>query len=148
MDPVRDGVAAVAAHDGEALARATCPARRSTSPFIVQGIGFAVDGLDGDAGLDLITFDASRVEISELERDGDTAIVRLAGVLVERVDPDAWERAYRAAAAARGEAADEAWVGEIRGRIGDGTVELPLDQNVRVVLAGGAWQICEPEPSP
>lgn len=148
VDPVRDAVQAIAAHDDAAAQRVLCTDQRQREPFIVSGIGWAVDGLDGDEGLALIEFDPTPVTVVETARDGDTATVHLGGVLVEHIDPDAWEAAYRTAASGRGEAVDEAWIAEIRGRIGDGTVELPLDQDVRVVLGGATWSVCEPAPSP
>jgi hypothetical protein len=148
VDPVRDALRAIAEHDDAAAQRALCADQRAREPFIVSGIGWAVDGLDGDDGQALIAFDTTRVTVAETAREGDTATVHLGGVLVQRIDPDAWEAAYRTAAQARGETPDDAWIAEIRGRIGDGTVELPLDQDVRVQLGGGAWSVCEPAASP
>jgi hypothetical protein len=157
-DAVRGALAATVAHDLSAAALYVCPERRSDGgpeppehgdlPFTISGITGAVDGLSFEEGFAMITFDASGLSVVEERRDGDVALVSLAGVLVEFIDPVRYEAAYRAGIAARGEPVDQELLDQVLGLIGGGRYELPVDQSVRVVRQDGIWHVCELPPTP
>ncbi|HET9344062.1 MAG TPA: hypothetical protein VFO05_00045 [Candidatus Limnocylindrales bacterium] len=144
IDAVRGAVTSTAAHDLPAAAAYVCVERRldGSLPFTIEGITGAVDGLPFEEGFAMITFDATGLVAVEERRDGDEASVRLSGVLVESIDPVRYETAYRASVAARGEPVDQELLDQVVGLIGNGRYDLPVDQSVRVIRRGGAWQIC------
>jgi hypothetical protein len=149
-DAVAGAVAGTAAHDLVAAASYVCPERRDVGQlsFIIYGITGAVDGLSFEEGFALIDFDTSGLSIVEERRDGDVAMVRLSGTLVETIDPAGYETAYRAGIAARGEPVDQPLLDQVLHLIGDGTYELPVEQTVRVVNRNGLWMVCESPPTP
>lgn len=148
-DPVRRALAAMVAHDLDTARSYVCTERRGhvTLPFIVSGLMAPVDGLEFEAGYTLITFDATRLVVTEARRDAEQAWIAISGVLSERVDPGRYEAAYRSAVTARGEPVDEALLGGVLRLIGDGEVDLPVDELVRVIRENGTWAICEVAPT-
>lgn len=150
IDAVAGAVAGTVAHDLVAAASYVCPERRVVGQlsFIIPGITGAVDGLSFEEGFDLITFDPSGLSIAEERRDGEVAMVRRSGTLLETIDPARYEAAYRAGIAARGEPVDQPLLDQVLHLIGDGTYGLEIDETVRVVNRDGIWQVCELPPMP
>lgn len=150
VDAVRGTVAGTVAHDLQAAAAHVCPEGRPDYPlpFIIYGLTGAVDGLSLEEGFALITFDATGLPIVEEGRSRDEASVLLSGVLVESIDPAAYESAYRVAVAARGEPVDQELLDQVLNLLGAGRYALPVEQTVRVVRQNGTWKVCEPVPTP
>lgn len=155
-DTVREAFRKMAAHDLAGASTLVCPAQRHPSalPFSVSGIfepiGY-ISGSDNVAeSLALIDLDISRVRVEDVRANEGTVLVPVSGVLGERLDPVELETIWRATAAERGEAVDEAWLQDVLTRVRAGPIELDLGRELRAVQVmriGGAWLICEPLPS-
>lgn len=155
-DTVREAFRRMAAHDLAGASALVCPAQRDPGalPFIVSGIfepiGY-ISGADNIAeSLALIELDISDVRVEEVRADEGTVLVPVSGVLRERLDPVELETIWRATAAERDEAVDEAWLQDVLTRVRSGPIELDLDSElsaVQVMRIGDTWLICEPLPS-
>ena len=152
-DTVREAFRKMAANDLAGASTLVCPAQRDPNalPFIIGGIfepiGY-ISGADNVAGsLALMELDISDVRVGKVQADEGTVLVPVRGVLRERLDSVELENIWRATAAERGEAVDEAWLQEVLARVRSGPIELELDSDVQVMQIGGAWLICEPLPS-
>jgi hypothetical protein len=156
-DTVRAAFERMAAHDLAGASALVCPAQRDPRalPFIVSGIFEPVGYISGSDNipetLAMIELDISDVRIGNATADGGSVLVPVSGTLRERLDPVELEAAWRATAAERGEAVDEAWLQDVLTRVRSGPIELELDSElgaVQVMKLGGAWLICQPLPSP
>jgi hypothetical protein len=155
-DTVREAFRRMAANDLAGASMLVCPAQRDPNalPFSVSGIFEPIGYISGSdnvpESLALIDLDISRVRVEDVRSDEGTVLVPVNGVLGERLDPVELEAIWRATAAERGEAVDEAWLQDVLARVRAGPIELDLGSELRAVQVmriGGAWLICEPLPS-
>lgn len=152
-DAVHRALEGIVAHDLAGASLAVCADRRDPRdfPFLIGGIFQPVGALPGgDIGrtLSVIQLDASRLTIREKAREGDSAVVELEGVLVERFDPTEVERLFRAYAAESGQPLEMNLLEETLANVSHGDVTLPVREEVRVILEAGTWKVCPLAPTP
>ncbi len=143
-------LSSVVARDLATASTMVCVASRNPAalPFPISGYLAPVGAMPGYVPartLAVIQLDASELSIGQVRRDAGSAEVRVSGVLVERFNPAEVEALFRAYSAEAGAEVDQTLLDETLANVGRGPVRLPVDENVKLILEGGAWRIC-PDP--
>lgn len=110
---------------------------------LTGGMAGAMPGLDADALLDAMTFDVSKVVLTEGTVSGDSAEVQMTGTIGIDLDAAKMREVLRPVLEGQGLPTDDASLDAMLAGLEGMAQSVPLDETVQVVREDGAWKICD-----
>jgi len=143
---VKTALDRVAAKQVDKLPELACAAQRDriTEAFdLTGGMAGLLPGLDAKALLEAVTFDVSKVVLTEGTVSGDTAEVRVTGTMGIEFDAATMREVLRPVLEEQGLPSDDASIDAMLGGLEAMAQNVPVDETVQVVREDGAWKICD-----